>query len=380
MMLPWIKRLDRRLGLIGKIGLVLAVGALLTAAVAATAWLSFNQVVGLQRRIIDNTVPALEAVGAVTQLNNRTLALVDQLRRAQSVDEVDALERQGDAQLAQVRELLERLEQQAFEPQLEQALAVTVHEMHTNLGLQASQARQSQQLQGEIRHAQEVLHRAVAELMLLAEALAANASTYSTATVSSLYPMVERGASRDEILASLDRLIEVDIDRMERMSELQLVCFRLKTTLDRVEGDLTPPALAGLNREFVADLAILSHRLQDFRDPTRKSTAQRHVGVLKAALAPQGLFALQAERQALGGQLAAERDAGAALALRLNEQGAALLLASQQAMAQVGTGSRTAIARGAVGFLAVAGVLTLWLLATLWLIVRFVLLGGLTGL
>ena len=83
MMLPWIKRLDRRLGLIGKIGLVLAVGALLTAAVAATAWLSFNQVVGLQRRIIDNTVPALEAVGAVTQLNNRTLALVDQLRRAQ---------------------------------------------------------------------------------------------------------------------------------------------------------------------------------------------------------------------------------------------------------------------------------------------------------
>ena len=46
MMLPWIKRLDRRLGLIGKIGLVLAVGALLTAAVAATAWLSFNQVVG----------------------------------------------------------------------------------------------------------------------------------------------------------------------------------------------------------------------------------------------------------------------------------------------------------------------------------------------
>ena len=76
MMLPWINRLDRRLGLIGKIGLALAVGALLTAAVAATAWLSFNQVVGLQRRIIDNTVPALEAVGAVTQLNNRSLALV----------------------------------------------------------------------------------------------------------------------------------------------------------------------------------------------------------------------------------------------------------------------------------------------------------------
>ena len=110
MMLPWINRLDRRLGLIGKIGLALAVGALLTAAVAATAWLSFNQVVGLQRRIIDNTVPALEAVGAVTQLNNRSLALVDQLRRAQTVDEVDAFQRQGDAQLAQVRNLMGKIQ------------------------------------------------------------------------------------------------------------------------------------------------------------------------------------------------------------------------------------------------------------------------------
>ena len=379
MMLPWIKRLDRRLGLIGKIGLALAVGALLTAAVAATAWLSFNQVVGLQRRIIDNTVPALEAVGAVIQLNNRTLALVDQLRLAQTVDEVDAFQRQGDAQLVQVRNLLGRLEQQDFEPQLEQALAVTVQEMHTNLGLQASKARQSQQVQAEIRQAQQALHRAVAELMLLAEALAANASTFSAATVSSLYPMVERGASRDEILESLDRLIEVDIDRMERMSELQLVCFRIKTTLDRVESAPTSPALGGLGKDFSADLAILSHRLQDFRDPTRKATAQRHVDTLKAALTPQGLFALQAQRVALDGQLAAARDTGAALALHLNEQGAALLQASQQAMAQVGTGSRTAIARGAVGFLAVAGVLLLTLLATFWWILRYELLGRLKG-
>lgn len=379
MMLPWIKRIDRRLGLIGKIALALAVGALLTAAVAATAWLSFNQVVGLQRRIIDNTVPALEAVGAVTQLNNRTLALVDQLRRAQSVDEVNALERQGDAQLAQVRELLERLEQQDFEPPLEQALAVTVQEMHTNLGLQARKARQSQQVQGDIRQAQEALHGAVAELMLLAEALAANASTFSAATVSSLYPMVERGASRADILDLLDRLIEVDIDRMERMSELQLVCFRVKTTLDRVEAARTSPVLSGLIKEFSADLAILSHRLQDFRDPTRKAAAQRHVDVLNAALRPQGLFALQIQRVAFDGQLAAERDTGAALALRLNDQGAALLQASQQAMAQVGIGSRTAIARGAVGFLAVAGALTLSLLATLWLILRYELLGRLKG-
>lgn len=379
MMLPWIKRLDRRLGLIGKIGLALAVGALLTAAVAATAWLSFNQVVGLQRRIIDDTVPALEAVGAVNQLNNRTLSLIDQMQRAQTVDEVDALLGQGNAQLAQVRGLLERLEQQVFEPELEQALALTVQDMHANLEQQAGRTRQLLALQNETQRAQEALHQAVSELMLLAEALAANASTFSAATASSLYPMVERGAHRDEILASLDRLIEVDLDRMERMSELQLVCFRLKTTLERVEAGLTPDVLATLNREYAADLAILSHRLQDFRDPTRKATAQRQVDALRAALAPQGLFDLRTRRHLLDAELATERAAGSALARRLTEQGTALLEASQQAVAQVGTGSRTAIARGAVGFLAVAAVLLLSLLGTLWLILRYELLGRLKG-
>lgn len=379
MMLPWIKRLDRRLGLIGKIGLALAVGALLTAAVAATAWLSFNQVVGLQRRIIDDTVPALEAVGAVNQLNNRTLSLIDQMQRAQTVDEVDALQGQGNAQLAQVRGLLERLEQQVFEPELEQALALTVQDMHANLEQQAGRTRQLLALQNKTQRTQEALHQAVSELMLLAEALAANASTFSAATASSLYPMVERGARRDEILASLDRLIEVDLDRMERMSELQLVCFRLKTTLDRVEASLTPDVLATLNREYAADLAILSHRLQDFRDSTRKATAQRHVDALRAALAPQGLFDLRTRRHLLDTELATERAAGSALARRLTEQGAALLAASQQAVTQVGTGSRAAIARGAVGFLAVAAVLLLSLLTTLWLILRYELLGRLKG-
>ena len=45
-MLSRIRRLDMRLGLIGKISLALATAALLTALVAATAWLSFSQVVG----------------------------------------------------------------------------------------------------------------------------------------------------------------------------------------------------------------------------------------------------------------------------------------------------------------------------------------------
>ncbi|MDD2729288.1 ATP-binding protein [Malikia sp.] len=370
-MFPWIRRLDMRLGFIGKVSLALATTALLTALVAVMAWLSFSQVVDLQRRIIEDTVPAMEAVQAMTQLNTSALALVEQLGRAQAVEEVDQLQRSGSEQFAQAHDLLERLERQRFEPGLAAAVTSTVDAIAVNLERQAAEARRSLQLQAQISAELSRQQQAVAELMLIAEGLAANASTYTSATVSSLYPMLERGAGRREILASLDRLIEIDIDRMERMSELQLVCFRLKTKLERIEGLQDEQAVAELARDFSADLAVLARRLQDFRDPTRKAKAERLRAVLAAGLVPGGLFALQTERLVLNGRLILQHSEGAALASRLNEQGRALLRASRQAVEQVGAGSRAAIARGALGFLAVGALLLLALLATLWLIFRY---------
>lgn len=360
-----------RLGFIGKVSLTLATTALLTALVAVMAWLSFSQVVDLQRRIIEDTVPAMEAVQAMTQLNTSALALVEQLGRAPAVEEVDQLQRSGSEQFAQAHDLLARLERQRFEPRLAAAVTSTVDAIGANLERQAAEARRSLQLQAQISAELSRQQQAVAELMLIAEGLAANASTYTSATVSSLYPMLERGAGRQEILASLDRLIEIDVDRMERMSELQLVCFRLKTKLERIEGLQDEQAVAELARDFSADLAVLARRLQDFRDPTRKAKAERLRAVLAAGLVPGGLFALQTERLALNSRLTIQHSEGAALASRLNEQGRALLQASRQAVEQVGVGSRAAIARGALGFLAVGALLLLALLATLWLIFRY---------
>lgn len=368
-----------RLGFTGRIALALAAAGLLTAAVAVMAWMGFIQVVDVQRRIIDDTVPAMEAVRATTQLNTRTLALVDQLGRAQDVDEVDRLRRSGAVQLEQAREQLERLGRQRFEPGLAEAAISTVDAIGANLERQAVEVRRALELQQGVRLALSRQQHAVGELMLLAEALAANASTYTTATVASLYPMLERKAPVAEIVASLDRLIEVDVDRMERMSELQLVCFRLLSGLERVDAERDADVLAGLSRDFGADLAVLSRRIEDFRDPTRKATALRHRADLAAGLAPGGLFALQAERIALGERLAQQRREGSVLAGRLDAQGGDLLEASRLAVGRVGEGSREAIARGALGFLAVGAVLLAALLGVLWLVFRHGLLDRLAA-
>lgn len=380
MKLPWIDRLDARLGLTGKIALVLCGGGVLSVAVGTVAWLSFNQVVGLQNRILDDTVPTLELVAAVNQLNTSTLALVEQLRTARTAGEVEALEKQGQRQLAQVHDLLPQLARHTLAPALSAELSGTVDALRLNVSQQAALAWQALQRQAALDQALAARQQAVGELMTLAEALAANASAYTSSTVSSVYPMLERGASRQTVMATLDRLIDVDIDRMERMSELQLVCFRLKTTLDRLAGLRSPQAVQELARDFAADLSILSRRLEDFRDPTRKALAQRQRDMLAAATTADGPFTLQTERLALDDRLLAHNREGADLAKRLTRQGGELLQASREAVRQVGAGSREVVARGALGFLAVSALLVLGLLGMVWLLVRHGLLGRLKGL
>lgn len=376
----WIRQIDARLGLIGKMTVTLCAGTLLVAAVAAIAWLSFDRVVVLQRQIIDDTVPTMDAVSAVNQLTPGTLALFHQLKLSRNASEVETLETQGLEQLGQLDDLLSQLQRQSFEPHLVADIQATLTDIRSNLLEQTATARATLQLQGQIRQGLSARQDAVAELMLLAEALAANASTYTTATVSSLYPLLERRESRDALLASLDWLIEVDIDRMERMSELQLVCFRLKSLLDRVDSAPSAALARGLADGFTTDLAILRRRVDDFRDPTRKARAQRLQQTLATALGPDGLFALQERRVGLLQKQEALQAQGADLALRVNDQGTAILQASRDRVAQVGSSSRQAIGRGALGFLIVGALLVMTLFGTFWLLVRYELLGRLKSL
>ncbi|MBN8440903.1 MAG: TMAO reductase system sensor histidine kinase/response regulator TorS [Thauera sp.] len=375
----WLARLDAQLGLMGKISLALATSALLTLVVAATAWLSFHQVVAAQRGIIDHAVPAMEAVQAMAQLNTRALALVEQLGRAESTAEVARLERSGKEQLAGLRSLLQGLERHEFEPRLLASLAASVDAIEANLARQADEVGRWLTLRQTEQALLAERQGAVAALVMLADSLAANASTATNATISSLYPLLDRPDSRRQVLESLDRLIEVDIDRVERMAELQMVCFNLKTRLERLEREQQSEAVGPLRQSFAADLELLHRRLQDIRDPGRKAEGMALHAVLAGSLEDDGLFALHARRLALRNSLTRLRDEGSALARQLNEQGSALVSASSQTIEQAGAGSRQAIDRGVFGFFGVAALLFLALMGTLWFIFRYDVLDRLKG-
>ncbi|MCK9985784.1 MAG: two-component system, OmpR family, sensor histidine kinase TorS [Azoarcus sp.] len=378
-MKAWIARLDARLGLIGKLVVVLGAAALLTFTVATIAWLSFQQVVATQRAIIDDAVPAMDAVQAVARLNMRVGAVVERLGRAESPEEVDRLQQAAGEQLAELRGLLQRLEQRHFEPGLGTAIASTLDAIAANLGRQADDVRRRLAL---ARREQELFagqQQAVLALVMLSESLAANASTATTATISSLYPLIERNPPRERVFESLDRLVEVNFDRMERMGEFQLACFNLKTLLERLEREDAPDALATLQAGFDGNLDILRRRLDDIIDPGRKASGVAHFAILETATQADGLFATRGQRLDLVRSFMQLRDDGAAQAAQLAEQAGALVVAAHRAIDVAGDQSKRAVERGIIGFLAVGALLFFALMATLWVLFRYHVLGRLQG-
>ncbi|HMZ01750.1 MAG TPA: ATP-binding protein, partial [Burkholderiaceae bacterium] len=313
----------------------------------------------------------------MARLNTGLVALVDRLGRAESGAEVARLQRSGREQVAALGGVLQRLQAQRFEPEVTAEAGRTLQAIAANLEAQAAAIERLLGLRQQQQAQLAEQRRALTALGGLAESLAANASTATSTTIASLYPLVQRGADRERVLDALDRLAEVDIDRIERMSELQLLCFNLKTQLERLEREDDAAALDPLRRHYGEQLGVMQRRLQDVRDPQRRADALGQHALLQRSLAPAGLFAVRAENLALGQRLAALRAEGAAQGLRLGEQGARLLEASRRSIQGATDASRHAVDRGMAGFLAVAALLFAGLMLSLWLILRSHLVGRL---
>ncbi len=371
MAVPWIKQVNIRPGLMGKVSLAITAVALLTILVAATAWFSFNQVVVVQRQIISETVPAIELARGIAQVNTSALALVDQLASAQTLEDVDALTLSGQAQFKEAHRLLALLHDGPIASQVVNRLDNTLNAIETNLAQQTQVVRSDIQTRASAQSLLLQQQQAVHRLMLLAESLAANASTSTTATIASIYPMLQGPPQKTEIQTSLDRLLEVDVDRMERMSEFQMVCFRLNATLEKIGTAKDDMALQALSKDFAADLKILTRRIQDFRDPSRQKEALNQYARLTSAPAEHNLFALQRQRNLFASQWVGLRQEGASLAKALDAQGAELLQASSQSIERDSAFSRAAISRGAIGFMVIGVLLLSVLLVTLWFLLRY---------
>lgn len=269
----------RKLGIATKI--YLAFGGIFLLAVVASSigWKGFTRVTESQNSVIDRAIPGLRQAHRLSALNASIGAASAQLLRSNNETERIEISAALFSEVAQVNALLDDFERKGFSLGSLQSLRQTVSNIEYMLRRQNDLVGQRIRQQARFTQLAASLIATTEELNDLADSLVANAAATTTAITSNLYDMVEDDANKQQLYQVFDRLVEVDLDAMERMYELRLRSANLNGLFNRVAKESDLQELDLLRRRTAETISILKHRVSEINDPQRRDKA---TGLLSA--------------------------------------------------------------------------------------------------
>ena len=289
----------RKLGIAAK--LYLAFGSIFLLAIVASSvgWKGFQRVTDSQNSVIDQAIPGLRQAHQLSALNASIGALAQQLLRAN-----DELERVNISsvlfhEVGQIHTLIDDFQQQEFSIGSLQALRQTVSDIEEKLHQQNELVRQRIYQQARFNKIAAGLIASTEELNYLADSLVANAASTTTAITSNLYDLVEDDASKQRLYAVFDRLVEVDLDAMERMYELRLRSANLNGFFNRVAKESELIELDNLRKRTVETLSILKRRVSEINDPQRRQQAAELLSAMEFDTGPLYVYDIFESRVSL---------------------------------------------------------------------------------
>jgi len=280
---------QRRFGLRERLMLGLLLGALGTIVVAVVGWISFQRVVSSQQAIVRETLPTADALHDAVRGNARLAALAPRLARADTLDELAQLRTALNTELPLIRERLAALDSPHVEPELRARLRATGDALAARLDIMADTIAARLHLRAARSTAARDLRDSITELEMLASAQTDNATALLVSTLTTVLQSEESTSLQDRN-AARDRLLDVDLDTLERMHELVLNAHALSSLIERLDELDTPTRLQATRGEFESRLTQLARRLANISDPgARQHGAQLHAA-LSAVIAPSGSF------------------------------------------------------------------------------------------
>jgi two-component system sensor histidine kinase TorS len=263
----------RKLGIAAK--LYLAFGSIFLMAVVASSigWKGFERVTDSQNSVIDQAIPGLRQAHQLSALNASIGAAGDQLLRAGNESERRKISTVLFSEVDRVNALLDDFQQKKFSLESVQHLRQTVSNIESKLRQQDELVRQRIHQQARFTQLAASLIATTEELNDLADSLVANAAATTTAITSNLYDLVENDADDQQLYNVFDRLVEVDLDAMERMYELRLRSANLNGLFSRVAKESELEELDVLRKRTTETISILKRRVTEINDPQRRQKA-----------------------------------------------------------------------------------------------------------
>lgn len=344
----------RRFGLRERLMLGLLFGALGTIIVAVVGWISFQRVVGSQQAIVRETLPTADALHDAVRGNARLAALAPRLARADTTGELHQLRATLDAELPLIRDRLARLDSPHVEPELRARLQATGDTLAARLGIMADTIAARLQVRDARLAAARALRDSIDELGALARAQTDNATALLVSTLTTLL-QAETGAPStpaplpDRTTAS-DRLLDVDLDTLERMHELVLTAHALGSLVDRLDEVDTPARLQEARAAFDTQLALLARRVRDVADPGARAQGETLHAALAGATGPGGAFDMRGAELELRARSESSQAEVGTLTTELDALAGELIHRGGRILAEAGLSAERSASSGVLAF------------------------------
>ncbi|ENO88513.1 Hpt sensor hybrid histidine kinase, partial [Thauera phenylacetica B4P] len=212
----------------------------------------------------------------------------------------------------------------------------------------------------------DALRKAIDALDELARIHADNATAQLVATLTTLLqPDPGLGApgqgapSLAEREATRERVLDLDIDSLERMHELELTVHALGFLVGRLDELDSNARLQAARAEFAEHLALLARRLADIPDPGGREQGRQVHQLLASALEDEGAFALRARELALRAQVETLQGVVGELTTELDALAGELIHRGGRILAAAGSAAERSATSGLIAFGVIAAALLL---------------------
>lgn len=351
------------------LAMTLTISLLLIAAVIG--WQGYERVASKQNSVIDEAIPSIIAAHSLTEINASLATAAPALLGVTNEFERKNITATIEHQLQQLTDtsiwhgdtsddLLENLVLQSLSVNISNNLVKQINLVERRL----AHLQKSVSLQRKAQHAMGKIHG-------ISISLVANANTMTTAVASSLYDLADTRASEDSLYEAFDRLIEVDLDHMDRMYELRQRAASLIEQLSQISKQTTLAGVYVIENDIQLNMAILQRRVAEVNDPGRRHQALDWLDVVKTALSTtDNLFVLQRKNINLLNQLVVLNDASSEFTKAFKEQVDSASKAASIKVQRATNEARTAVASGRNILLIACLVLAVVAISVLWFYVK----------
>ncbi len=271
-----------KLGVGGKLLLIMTSAMSLVLVVAVMGVFGFVQVANKQNSVIDDTIPAIVTSHSLSLAYSSLVNTVPSISKASTLAEVDALADTIDRQLRIFIDVADQFQNAKYASGNTAELLVMVQLIDEDLRQQLSwMTAKVNAAQLYNKHVNKAT-RAMTEIESISTSLVANANTTTSAITSGLYDLVE--TDKNQLYATFDRLIDIDLDYMERMYELRKRATSLNTLLFRLNSSNLYQEVAAIKKQTLIDLDVLQRRVGEINDPGRRRQANEFLQAFKTNL------------------------------------------------------------------------------------------------